>query len=888
MSTYTQALNKDRLYKVVHIREAENPTVHKPIVSTMNSSVKICLKRARLVTESYMSTEGQPWILRRAKALDHLLCNMSIFIIDGEQIVGNYASDQNSICTYPEFSHRWLEEGLKNEFKDALDEKGKKALKELHSYWEGKNVESVFMSVLPEDLKPYLGWTGCFFGPWLWPLGLVMPNYKDRAFKMGLKGILEEIGHYRGRMSKFDPEYSEKKDFYDAAEITCKAVIAFAKRYAQLAWSEASRSSGKTKQDYLNIYEVCSRVPENPPQTFHEALQTFFFHHLITTQIDYNGLGLGQRFDQLFYPYYIRDKQEGRITYDRAVELFEFLWIKLDDLGQISHYTDAMLQVGGTKFQNVTVGGVDENGNDASNELSHAVIQATMNIRTLQPAIVMRYHDKIEPALVDKAIDCIATGIGMPSIFNDKAAIPWHFNTSLIHFYPRAGKRLGVHPLLLALYQKAAKAKTLNLTKSFAKAIFPKVVTRRMESVFHNWSYKLATGGGFPGAVLRGALKATGIVDTPKVMRLARDWSSAACVGGGLKGITLQGLFTLICAGTLNYLKCFEYVLYQGVEPSTGEQLGASTPDPTTFRTYDDFLNAYLAQVKFAIETMARIYAINERLYAKMTPRPFASILMDSPIELGRDASHKADFGYSEIFSMASVNTADALASIKKLVFEERSVSMKTMVEACKNNWQGHEDIKRMCLNVPKFGNDDDYVDLVLADLYEKISRTAKSVKDHFGKPFSPEATLAGGYFAGGLSCGATPDGRSARETVSDGQISPMQGRDINGPTAVLKSVSKVDPTRTWNQLLNQKMLPHVLRGKHKKLFANYLRTWAGFGNWHIQFNCIDNKILEDAQQHPEKHRDLIVRVAGYSSFFVELTPGLQKDIIRRTAHDLS
>ena len=883
MSLAAQALNSQRIYKVINIRVADQPSVHKPIKPTLDTRVKICLERAELVTESYRQTEGESWILRRAKALDHVLRNMTIYILEGEEIVGNYASTPEGLPTYPEISYRWLEEELDGEFSHALDDLGKIKLKNINKYWVNQSVESVFIKAVPDELKPYTEWTGAVGGFWYWPLGMMVLNCED-AFKLGLKGLIEMVNEHRRNLSPDDPEYQDKKDFYDAAQISAKAVIAFSSRYADYACEMAVRSKGKLKENFEKIARVCERIPENPPETFHEALQTFYFYHLVTTQISWNSVGLGQRFDQLFYPFYKKDKEAGRITYERAVELFEFLWIKLDDLGQINPLVNSMIQVGGTKFQSVTIGGVDSKGNDATNELSFAILDATMRIRTLQPSLSVRYHDKIDPAIVDKALDCIATGIGMPAIFNDSAVIPWMLYAALEHLYPESGKRFGI-PSLGLLQTIHTKAKNLI-------SHLPRRWEQAFEGWLHNWPYKMCTAGGRMGDVLRGITKRLNIFDSEEMLYFARNWSNTACVGPGISGmVTFQGtLTTLIAACVLNYAKCLEYVFYQGVEITTNEQLGARTPDPRTFRTYDDFLNAFLEQVKYVLEQNAKVYAISDRLFEEMTPRPFASLLAGKQtcIERGKDCTRQGDGAYSEVFLAGSVNAADSLAAVKALVFDDKTVSMDDLIRACSADWKGYEELQRLCLAVPKFGNDNDYVDNILEEMYRKAVGVFKKINDHFGKHFEPEATLAGGYFATGLSTGATPDGRRRHESLSDGQLSPMHGRDVNGPTAVLKSCSKINPTRCGNQLFNQKIQARFMKGENKKIFAAYLKTWSRFNNWHIQFNCIDAATLKDAMLHPEQHRNLIVRVAGYSAFFTELNQGIQEDIIARTEQDLS
>jgi len=882
-------LNKNRINKVIQLKEAQEYRINRPCTGVIDPCVKICTERAELITESYRRSEGNPWILRRALALEHLLKNMTIYIQDGEQIVGNYASTPESLPTYPEWSYRWLEKGLSEQFSNTLDETGKKRLKEINRFWATRSVESIILSNVPEDLKDYLYFSGnAIMGTWFWPMGMMVPDYGNRLFRIGLRGLIKEIHQYREGLTSEEPEYEEKSIFYDAAEISAEAVIKWIYRYAALARQKSeSTSDAQAKEGFLDIAKICSFIAENPPQKFHEALQLFYFCHLVTTQISWCSVGLGQRFDQLFYPFYIKEKKAGNISYERAVELFKFLWIKLDDLGQINPDESCMIQVGGTKFQNVTIGGVDENGNDATNELSFAILDATIAGRTLQPSLCLRYHDKINKKLLHRAMDCIRSGMGMPSIFNDKIAIKKSLQGPFTIF-PETVELLGLKwsKPLIYLY----KSKTFSDIKNKVLSASPGFLRRTVTDIFNNWLYRLCTGESRFFILARKISTIVTGFDHKKILLYARNFASVACVGGGnTSGFVFQGsLTTIITSGVLNFLKCIEYVMYMGIEPQTGKQAGAVTPDPRTFKTYDEFLNAFLMQIEFAIKQNLRVFDICDKLYQERTPRPFASLLMNTPVMRGRDATHRGDSADCEIFTMAPVNAADSLAAIKKLVFEEQIVTMDDLIKACDANFEGYEYLHKKCLGVSKFGNDDDYVDLLMSDMYEKVSQIAAKIKCHYGVSCRLEATLAGGYFAGGLVTGATPDGRKKHETVSDGQLSPMHGRDLNGPTAVLKSCSKIDPLRSWNQLCNQKIHPTFLENKNKKLFEYYLKTWANFGNWHIQFNCQKEEDLREAIIKPEKHVNLIVRVAGYSARFIDLTPGLQRDIIRRTQHRLN
>jgi pyruvate-formate lyase len=883
-----QKLNAERIIKVVQIQDNHDSNAMMPVKVKIDPRVKICLERALLVTRSYKRTEGEPWIIRRAKAIDYLLRNMTIYINEGELIVGNYASNEYSLPTYPEISSRWLVKGLTDEFKDTLDEKGKEQLKKIHEYWKDRNVESAILEATPKSLEDFINsnLATCNMTRF-WPLGFMAPDLRNWVFPLGIEGILERIYNLRKKIKPKDSDHEEKMNFYDAAEICGKAVIAFANRYADLAKSKAEDVESPAKAIYLKIATVCKRVPQYPPRTLHEAMQAFYFCHLITAQITWYSVGIQQRFDYLFYPFYKNEKNAGKITYKEAVELFEHLWIKLDDLGQINPISTSIYQAGGTKFQNAAIGGVDDEGNDATNELSFAMIDATMKIRTAQPSLSLFYHEKINPELVEKSIDCISTGIGMPAIFNNDVIMKWHLEQAITRIYPEEAGYFGVP--ILGVIQTLQNSKILKKISKVFLSLLPKKFRNVILKSTENWPYKLCTSNKRIVKIIRNFLQRSCMFDSKRVMSIIRNWSLTSCVGGGFSGqVIVQGtLSTVLIFTVLNFVKCLEYVMYQGFDPISRRQASIKTPDPRTFKSYEEFLDAFLMQIKYQMEKTVKAHAIVEPLYGQMIPRPLASMFCKTPVYRGIDATRRGDGAINEVFSMGSINVGDSLAVIKKLVFEEKQISMDELIKACSSNWNAYSDIYRKCLAVPKFGNDDDFVDNVIADMYEKVHQTVHSIKDHYGMPIQLESSLAAGYYVGGLLCGATPDGRKRFETVSDGQLSPMHGRDLLGPTAVLKSCSKVDPLKSWNQLCNQKFNPLFLKGKYKKVFADYLKTWYHFNNWHIQFNCVNADDLKDAMIHPEKHRDLIVRVAGYSAFFIDLAKGLQEDIIKRTEQAL-
>jgi formate C-acetyltransferase len=311
---------------------------------------------------------------------------------------------------------------------------------------------------------------------------------------------------------------------------------------------------------------------------------------------------------------------------------------------------------------------------------------------------------------------------------------------------------------------------------------------------------------------------------------------------------------------------------------------GPNRIDPATISSIDELLDATVANYKWVIHRLVLIGNISDALYKEYAPRPFLSTLIDDCIDRAedvRDWNYQPDYRDVTLFGLNTV--ADSLAAIKKLVFDEKKVSMQELLEAIRNNWQGQEKLQRLCLQAPKFGNDDDYVDLLSLEFASRISEETMKCKTNLGSPVIPDGTASTAWWSFGRVCAATADGRLAGDPFNDGTISPMTGRDKKGPTAVLKSVAKVDPMKTWNHLFNQTVVPEYLTGHNAELFAQYLKTFGDLGIHHIQFTTVGRDLLHDAQKHPENYPNLMVRVAGFAAYFIDLDKNLQEAIIDRT-----
>lgn len=357
---------------------------------------------------------------------------------------------------------------------------------------------------------------------------------------------------------------------------------------------------------------------------------------------------------------------------------------------------------------------------------------------------------------------------------------------------------------------------------------------------------------------------------------------------GGASGCVEAGIFgkeAYILTGYFNLVKVLEIVLHNGIDPRTGQQVGLKTGKPTGFDTFEQLQSAYEEQLNYFINIKIKGNLIIERLFAKYMPAPFLSIFIDDCIVKGKDYNAGgARYNSSYIQGVGLGSLTDSLASLKFHLYDKKSMNMTTFLEALNENFVGQDKLyKELLDNTPKYGNDDDYADEILKRVFEiyfnAIDGRPNNKNGHFHINLLP--TTCHVYF--GSVIGATPDGRKAFEPLSEG-ISPVQGADQNGPTAVLKSAAKIDHLRTGGTLLNQKFTPQILAddvGIDK--LAHLIRAYFRMDGHHIQFNVVTAETLRKAQRHPEKYQDLIVRVAGYSDYFVDLTVELQNEIIQRT-----
>lgn len=772
----------------------------------VNSKPSICYERARIYTESHQRTEGQPVILRRAQAFYDFCDQFDIQIFTDELVVGTAGKFRRTGILTPEFSWQWVDKEMDNFDKrpqdpyQMTDEQRDFVRANVFPYWKGKSLEEHFLAALPARTAQIAVDTGVVDNDskWRQAVGEITPDYQDVLFKYGFRGLIEKL---EAKMASLDYANSadiEKIQFCQASILTSQGIIRFAQRYAALAERLAEQEADPDRQAELHkIAKVCARVPELPPHSFHEAIQFVWFTQLGGI-ISENPLALNPgRFDQYMYPYYQRDMENGIITKEDARELIQALWLKFSEWVWTISANTAGYFAGYNQFQNLTVGGKNRDGSDATNELTYLCLEATDAVKTHQPGLSVRIHSDCPPEFLQAVTDLVSTGTGFPAIHNDQA---------------------GTQMLLQAGYDAED----------------------------------------------------------------ARDWSNCGCV---VPHFRKTGQWT--SAVNVNFAAAMEYALNNGKSRLTGEQLGDDVV--SEFASYQAVEEATLSQIGHLIRHSVISTLVAQRLHEEMVPRPFLSACIEDCIETATDLSKGgAKYNIGPVLTgIGLAIVANSLAVIKKLVFEDKVTTMVELNKALDSNWEGFEALRAKALDVPKYGNDDDYVDGIARTIANYYYRTTREYHDIFGSRFNSAFMGISNYIPTGRVVGATPCGRLARQPITEG-VSPFAGSDVCSPLAAMRSSAKMNhDVHTGGTLLNLRLSEDVVKtAKGRRDLGNIIRAYFALGAFHVQFNTLSTETLRKAQKEPDQYRDLLVRVAGYSTQFVNLSPEMQEAIIARSAHE--
>ncbi len=805
--------------------------------------------RAVLLTESYMQTEKEPIITRRAKAFEHILKFIPIVIREDELIVGSATIAPRGCQVFPEYSYAWLEQEFETVATRSADpfeisEEAKETLHKVYCYWNGKTTSELASSYMEPEAKQAIDHNIFTPGNYYYNgIGHVTVNYA-KILAVGYEGIIEEAQEALDQLQISDMDYNKRSRFLEAVILSCKAVIHYSKRYAMLALEEAKKSTDPVrKAELAKIAQNCARVPRYGATSFYEACQSFWFVQMLL-QVESSGHSISPgRFDQYMYPYYEADLKAGKITREFAQELIDCIWVKLNDLNKVRDAASAEGFAGYSLFQNLIVGGQNAEGMDATNDLSFLCIEASMHVMLPQPSLSVRIWNGTPHELFIKAAKLTRTGIGLPAYYNDEVVIPSLQNRGL----------------------------------SLADA---------------------------------------------------RDYNIIGCVEPQKSGKT-DGWHD---AAFFNMCRPLELVFSNGMDQ--GVQVGIKTGEVEHMTSFEEFFEAYQKQMNYLIGLMVNSINAIDVAHAERCPLPFQSSMVEDCIGRGKSMQEGgAVYNFTGPQGFGIANMTDSLYAIKKLVFEEKKLTLGEFKKALELNYgkgvdtvlaekitkevvrslvatgrkvtekeiteiykialesgvseaehKKYEELLEAINELPKYGNDISEVDLFARE----VAYTYTKPLEHFRNP------RGGQYQAGlypvsanvplGAQTGATPDGRLAFRPVADG-VSPSSGKDTMGPTAAANSVAKLDHYIASNgTLFNQKFHPSALSGvKGLENFVALVRSYFDQKGSHMQFNVVSRDTLLEAQKNPEKYKTLVVRVAGYSALFTSLSRSLQEDIIART-----
>jgi formate C-acetyltransferase len=784
-----------------------NDRIRKLRKQSVEANAIIDMERAKFITETYKEMYGKvstPEL--RALCLKNYFSKKTLYIGEGELIVGEKGSQPLAAPTFPELCCHSLEDlKLLNErelINFCVKEEDFEFQKdEIIPYWGERCIRENILSHMTRE------WKECYeagiFTEFMEQRG---PGHTVGSGNLYQKGFLDYKDEIMQELSELDyindPEALDKEAELKAMDIACDAIMILAKRYSEYARELAGEETDpERKEELLCIANNCEEVPARRPKTYWQALQMYWFIHLgVTSEVNpWDAFSPG-RLDQHLIGFYRHDIKEGILDESKAKELLECFWIKFNNqpsppkvgttLKESKTYTD---------FVNINTGGIAPDGSDGVNEVSYLILDVMDEMKLLQPSSNVQISKKTPLRFLKRACEISRKGWGQPAFYNTEAII----------------------------------SELLNAGKTIEDARL----------------------GGTSGCVETGAF----------------------------------GNESYILTGYFNIPKILEITLFNGYDHYTGKQIGLSLGYGYDFDTYEELFEAFCKQIDYFLDIKIRGNQVIEKIYSKDMPVPFLSVITNDCIKRGKDYNAGgARYNTSYIQGVGIGTITDCLSAIKFNVYDNKKFGMKELMSALESDYEGYDHIYNLvCNHSPKYGNDDDAADDIMKSVFEHYRKAVNGRKNIKGGTYRINMlpTTCHVYF--GEVMMASANGRHARKPVSEG-ISPDKGADTNGPTAVVKSCSKMDHLSTGGTLLNQKFTPGVVAGEEGLMgMTNLIRTYFNMDGHHIQFNVIERKTLIEAQKHPDEYKDLIVRVAGYSDHFRNLSKALQDEIIERTEQTL-
>ena len=766
---------------------------------------EICIERAKLITDSYKMTKGEHPTIRFAKAMNHFLSNMTIKIWDDEVIVGNRSMKYVGTPLFPEIRIDTIEQDVLNyknrdvQSLEISDEDIQFVLNEIIPYWKNEDVtvRKRFMNNLTPDAEKVMGrivftvdteMTNGF--------GHFLPGHAN-VLKYGLNGLLLRA---ENKLKEFSG--SDKVPFLESVIIQLKASKHFIKRFSNLAKKIATNESNELrKKELLEISKTCENISEETPKTFKEALQLIHFTHLISGLEDGGfAISIG-RLDQLLYPYYKKDIEQNEIKKKEVAFILNSWFIKLSTLWNYVFSQAVVAAEGPPIAENVTIGGLDREGNDVTNELSYLILDAYTYVKTVQPTFSVRVNKNTPSDFLAQVGESIKSGASI-ALFNDEIMIK--------------------------------------------------------------------------------GLQARGFA-----LEDAREYAPIGCV----EPQHPQKSFGSTNANQFNIVKCLELALSNGMDLASGVRYGVQ--NQKSIQTYSDLWDNFVEQTSYFVKYMVLSMEALDKAFAELNPQPFLSATIDDCIERGLDLTQGGavyDFTGPQLIGLATA--ADSLAVIKKFVFEEKILPLEDLVKMLRKNYKGRylekkaKEWRQLFINkVPKFGNDEDSVDQIAVEIANLYCNEISKYSNYRGGKYNPGIYSTSLHLGFGVFTSASADGRKLGDALSNG-VGPTHGMDKNGPTAILKSVMKLPNELMTNG--NSLILDFHPNSLNIEKFPPLIKTFfESNGGYHVQFNVVGKETLLDAQKNPQNYRNLVIRIAGYSVYFTELSKSAQNDVIARTQYSL-
>ncbi|MBF0499728.1 MAG: indoleacetate decarboxylase [Candidatus Riflebacteria bacterium] len=819
----------------------------------LDSQVLIDPEFSNLFTEGWKLFDGQPFLIRKAKALKHALSKMTPVINEHELLVTQKTRYTRGAVPYTNYSQKFFKHLFEGSDKEKGDEstiaqgggfasQGKKEVRQMGifgiheehiplllkdcEYWDGRCIEDVSDDFM-KDNYPDHGFLKKCFDSFIFPPSVVsimegrwIPAY-DMVIERGIEDIINECSEKIKKTKLQGWEPSEQVIFWRSVIIALEGALIWVSNYQKKAVEMSKQHPDETRRNELReIADILERVPAKPARNFKEALQAAWITHMLI-QIECPVVGLSPgRWGQILYPYYKKDIDSGALTDANVHELLEVMRFKFECVEFVSPRSWAAL-ASMNLFQHLVVGGLTPEGKSAENRLEHLMLDAGMTYETCQPTMGILVDPKTSEEMLLKAAECTKTGTGYPAWFNNQAAIQ--------HL----------------LYTHQEEKITLE--------------------------------------------------------------DARMCGLGGCVELQMQGNCHGIChPAFINQLKILECILNSGKDPRTNIQV---FDDPGDIDSYDKLWEAWKIAQKKVVQCYEDYWTYVMACHRHGQSLVFGSAFLNDCIKNGKDLDHNGA-RYNKtvtILCSGNVNVANSFAALKKCVYEGNKYSIKDACEAMNSNFG----FKRMdqdgkysflqqekvsekwaemyhdFLDAPKYGNDDNYVDDIFVKVWDVYNESVTSQKSYLGLNWVSAALSISSHGPFGRVTGATPDGRLAGVTLADAIQSPFPGTDVNGPLAMLRSAAKLDPVKMRSVQLNMKIHPTAVKGVDgSRKLCSMIKNYFEIGGYHIQFNIVDSRMLREAQKNPRGYRDLIVRVAGFSAYWVELSKAIQDEIIVRTEYE--